>query len=276
MVIACYAGVGKSTLADRYPEEAIDLCSMPFSWILSGRDSGGEHEGSKAAPWLLRSPAFPDNYMAAVLEESRRYRYVLIPPIPQILRELWEKYRCPYILCYPEISLKEEYRARYEARGNGEHFVEIFVDQWEERISSLMEDGGGRHVRLGAGMFLTDAKEELDAVIASAGAFSDSARDGEIGRLKEKADRSLGQGCLWFIRYEEAEPYCSYGLFPLDLRDPENREWAYELGRSLWEREDVRVEAVEAQRAEGLLGRMEAVRRLGSRQEAMAYLGLSC
>lgn len=39
MIIACYAGVGKSTFGKQYPDETLDLYSMPFKWILS--EAGG-------------------------------------------------------------------------------------------------------------------------------------------------------------------------------------------------------------------------------------------
>ena len=69
MVIACYAGVGKSTFASMYPEETLDLFSMPYKWILPEKDGEkGEFEHVKAAPYLLLNPAFPENYLAAVLD----------------------------------------------------------------------------------------------------------------------------------------------------------------------------------------------------------------
>jgi hypothetical protein len=34
MIIACYAGVGKSIFASMYPKDTPDLYSMPYKWIL--------------------------------------------------------------------------------------------------------------------------------------------------------------------------------------------------------------------------------------------------
>lgn len=51
MIIACYDGVGKSTFASMYPKETLDLCSMPYKWILPEKDGNkGEFEHVKAAP----------------------------------------------------------------------------------------------------------------------------------------------------------------------------------------------------------------------------------
>lgn len=163
MIIACYAGVGKSTFASMYPKDALDLYSMPYKWILSEKDGKkGEFENVKAAPYLLLNPAFPESYMEAVLEKESQYRYVLIPTIPSVLRMLREDCGIPYILCYPQISLMAEYEERYRKRGNNEDFMDIFIGQWDSRISALMEDDYGWHIRLGKGQFLSDVKKQID------------------------------------------------------------------------------------------------------------------
>ena len=69
MIIACYAGVGKSIFASMYPKDTPDLYSMPYKWILPEiHEKKGEFENVKASPYLLLNPAFPKNYLAAVLE----------------------------------------------------------------------------------------------------------------------------------------------------------------------------------------------------------------
>lgn len=145
MIIACYAGVGKSTFASMYPEETLDLFSMPYKWILPEKDGKeGEFENVKAVPYLLLNPAFPESYLRVVLEKEAQYRYVLIPTIPSVLRMLREDCGIPYILCYPQISLRAEYEKRYRQRGNSDSIMDIFIEQWDERISSLMEDTYGK------------------------------------------------------------------------------------------------------------------------------------
>ena len=119
MLIACYAGAGKSTFAKRNPLVSIDLHSMSYRWILLDRQEGEE---VKAAQYLLPHPAYPENYIAAILEAEARYEYVLLPSSIDVLNRLHTEYGIPYLLCYPGIECREEYRPRYTARGNSENF----------------------------------------------------------------------------------------------------------------------------------------------------------
>ena len=231
MVIACYAGVGKSTFARKYTAETIDLYSMPFSWILPEK-TDGEFEDVKAAPYLLRNPAFPDNYIAAILRAEQNYKYVLIPTICSVLEELYETHKLPYVICYPRIELKEEYSSRYMDRGNTADFTAIFIDQWEDRIQMLMNDRNGKHFRLESGMFLTDMKDEIDLAMESVHVDPKimAVRSREIMELNEIAETKMRQGCISIMG-----PGLTHYYFPLDFRKPENRKWAYELGKICYE-----------------------------------------
>lgn len=163
-VIACYAGIGK-TCFSKTVESAIDLVSMPYSWILPPSTSPKEHEAEKAAPWLLTNPLFPENYIHAILDALGTYDYVLIPPIDSVLRALEHEYELPYLLIYPHISLKEEYRQRYISRGNGPEFLDVFIGQWDERIHLLESDCYGTHIVLNAGEHLSLIREKIDEAI---------------------------------------------------------------------------------------------------------------
>lgn len=236
MIIACYAGVGKSTFASLYPEDTLDLYSMPYKWILPEKDGQkGEFENVKAAPYLLLNAAFPDNYLCAVLEKESQYHYVLIPTIPFVLRRLREDYGVPYILCYPQLSLMTEYEERYRRRGNSDDFMDIFIGQWEERISSLMEDDYGWHVRLEAGQFLSDVKDKIDERIGRKGDNGGEAdkREKKLAELRKHVEIVTEQSCLFIRMYENPNYY-----FPLDMRNPDNRNWIYALGKEFYERGD--------------------------------------
>lgn len=236
MVIACYAGVGKSTFASMYPEETLDLFSMPYKWILPEKDGEkGEFEHVKAAPYLLLNPAFPENYLAAVLEKESQYCYVLIPTIPSVLHMLREDCGIPYMLCYPQISLRAEYEERYRKRGNSDDFMDIFIGQWDERISSLMEESYGKHVRLGEGQYLSDAKAEIDEIIAleSNSGKDVERREKKLAELRDYVERVRENSCLSIFMYEKPDYY-----FPLDMRDSDNWNWVFALGKDFYERGD--------------------------------------
>ena len=228
MVIACYAGVGKSTFAKANPSESIDLCSMPYSWILPGRKEEGEK--LKAAPYLLRHPAYPGNYLAAILEAEARYEYVLIPSSLAVLNHLYTEYEIPYLLCYPGIECKEEYKQRYVARGNSEDFTDIFTEQWEERITALENDENGIHFRLARGQFLTDIKADLDNAIRAA-VNGKKEREQELPALKECVDIISRQSCLWFMGG------ATHYYYPVDLTIEENRKWVFDIGKLCYEKD---------------------------------------
>ena len=110
-IIASYAGTGKTYFADRV-EGAIEIPSMPFSWILlrNTDKSAKEFEKEKGAFNHLANPLFPMNYVFEVLKAERSSKYVIIPTIERVLEVLQEKYYRNCILVYPEESLKDENR----------------------------------------------------------------------------------------------------------------------------------------------------------------------
>ncbi len=270
MIVAGYAGVGKSMFARATAAISIDLHSMPYRRILPNeRDEG---ESIKAAPYLLANPAFPYNYIAAILEAESKYEYVLIPPIGSVLSQIYRDYQIPYLLCYPSIELKEEYRQRFLSRGNTADFTDVFIAQWDERIQMLEGDTCGIHFRLGPGQFLTDIQSEMEHVIHNLNRSGIKAtRSKGILELQKIADVILSQSCLTFWD----EPTCWY--YPLDLRIAENRDWIYDLGKICYENE-ILVTADEIQELETFFDHMYAedqdskLHQLGSRQEVLRLI----
>lgn len=273
MIVACYAGVGKSTFAIQYPEETLDLYSMPFKWVLPEAAGKGEFEAVKASPYLLRDPGFPDNYVAAILEAEQDYKYVLIPTIRSVLEELYETCSVPYVICYPNPALKEEYRDRYLTRGNTQDFLDIFTEQWDERVGSLMEDKNGVHIQLESGMFLTDVKDKIDSAMGAVkvNPIDIGRRNAQINQYKEKVQTLRRQGCVSIWRM--GEPLC---YFPLDLNNPTNRQWVFELGKCAYKR-DIYMALENVQLLETFYDHEygsdpSVIRELHNRQEVTAYL----
>ncbi len=148
MIIAGYAGTGKSTFAAQI-KNAIDLTTMPFSRILP-TDGSGEPEAEKAAPWLF-DPLYPDNYMAAVLRAEGRYDYVIIPTSEWVIYRLQKEYGRKIVVCCPTDECKEEYRRRFADRGNSDEFIEIYIGKWEEFLLNVREFDNVVHIPLGPG-----------------------------------------------------------------------------------------------------------------------------
>lgn len=73
------------------------------------------------------------------------------------------------MLCYPDRRLKEEYRKRYQERGNDEEFMKIFVDRWDKWKNSFEQRQCKKYV-MHQGEFLLDiikkyAADERDGMV---------------------------------------------------------------------------------------------------------------
>lgn len=226
MIIAGFAGTGKSTFAARV-ENATDLTSMPFSRILPTVKSG-EPEAEKAAPWLLNDPLYPDNYVAAVLRAERAYDYVIIPTSEWVIYRLQKEYGRKIVVCCPTDECKEEYRRRFVDRGNTQEFIKVFIDGWERILSDVRDLDDVVHISLGPGEHLTDIREKLDKERAS-----DATRP-VSEQLVEKLEGEVREGGKGYVLYISGwEDTCHYRI--PDLHDPAERDFLYHVGRELWE-----------------------------------------
>ena len=102
MIIAAYAGTGKSTFAAR-TENTVDLPIMPYCWILPPTDKPpAELEGEKGALYRLSDPRFPANYLAEILKAESTHEFVLIPTNLTVIRHLQEDYGRMVLICCPD------------------------------------------------------------------------------------------------------------------------------------------------------------------------------
>ena len=87
MIIAAYAGCGKTTLARKYPEKCIEVASMPYARILPivREETTGNLEGEKAAEYHINNPIYPYNMIADILELEKEYKYVIVPSARSII-----------------------------------------------------------------------------------------------------------------------------------------------------------------------------------------------
>lgn len=237
MIIASYAGAGKTTFAQRV-EGAVDLATMPRSWFLPPPGEGeGARESEKGAPYFLRDPRYPDNYILDVLRAEREYPYVLIPTNAGIIRRLWEEHGRQVILCYPTREQKEIYRARFLARGNSGDFLDIFIDGWEGFLEPFWAgEVPGISLPLGYGEFLLDARDRIDR------AGRESAREPVPSEVIEKLAEDLagrrGEFALYLLWGRERLAYRIR-----DIEDPEERTFLYHVGRRAYEREGITLMA---------------------------------
>ena len=80
MIIAGFAGIGKSSLAAMNPEKYSDFVAIPYKYILEPEDQPEEsREAKKADPFLPMHPCWPCNYLNALIHRNNDSRVLLIP-----------------------------------------------------------------------------------------------------------------------------------------------------------------------------------------------------
>lgn len=228
MIIAAYAGAGKSTFEEKVPN-SIDMVSMPYRWVLpQSKPDKGESEEQKAAEYLVENPFFVYQYVHAILKAEEEYDYVIIPTIGRIIRYLIEDFDRQVVVCCPSIFLKDEYAARYDARGNSEIFKRIFIDYWEKNICDIMDLCNHENVIgiiMESGQYLSDLEPKLSELRGSYNVNSKvlkeamEALDNQLQRMEDS---------LYVNVYFEGKIRI-HSIKSID--DSEERKFIYELGK---------------------------------------------
>lgn len=131
-IVSVFAGCGKTEMARRHPDLAIDMESSDYRWVWppSLRDaSPDDRKGRVSADDGMRlpNPEWPNNYVDAICEEygSGRREYVLVSMHPEVLEMLVVDRGLPVLRVYPPHSDRDAYLERYRRRGNAEPFAEL-------------------------------------------------------------------------------------------------------------------------------------------------------
>ena len=166
MIMAAFAGTGKTTLASLYPQTVIDFFCMPYKYYLDDND-GKNHESNKAKPDYVLQDDWPDNYVDAIKQNLNLNKILLIPSDWRVLSML-RNVKIQYTLCYPKRSAKEVYEKRFIDRGNSEYFLDIFIGRWDSFFDALEKDKYGRHIILEPDQYLSDVID-VKAFLSEAG-----------------------------------------------------------------------------------------------------------
>ena len=209
MIIAAYAGCGKTTFAEK-TWDSIDLVIVPFKYIVPDEYPQEEAEAGKACYGYPMNPHWPENYISAVLTAYHRYRYVVIPTVTPVIETL-QRFRIPYILCSPERAAQEEYRRRYRKRGNGEVLETVFIGLWDSNIDQFEQDDYGKHLVLGEKEFLLDHKDFIEAYTEEKESVIQIDLDQSLQEHAKKVfettgvgiEEQLRQGIIWTAENED-------------------------------------------------------------------------
>ena len=160
MIIAAYAGTGKTTAAKLNPETVIDFVCMPYKYYLNPIQNDMDSETCKANSDNIMRSDWPFNYVSALKDSLGKNKILLIPTDLNVLSLLQDE-KIPYILCYPQRSAKKIYRKRFIERGNTEEFIEVFIGGWDRYLVALEEDTYGKQIVLENYQFINDIIEKL-------------------------------------------------------------------------------------------------------------------
>ena len=152
IIIAAYAGTGKTTTAALYPQTVADFVCMPYKYALEGDGAG---EAGKANPNNVMRDDWPRNYVNAIQAAMTESRVLLIPTDLFVL-ELLRREGVPYWLVYPRREAKDVYHKRFLERGNTEDFIDVFIGRWNSFLHALEQDTYGQHIVLKPHQFLSD------------------------------------------------------------------------------------------------------------------------
>jgi hypothetical protein len=156
MIIAAYAGTGKTAFAKKHPEAAIDFVCMPYKYYTDENCAHDyDSEAVKADHDLVMRGEWPSNYVQAIRKIIDHHQYILIPTDILVL-EILRTHDIPYYICYPERGAKEEYRERYLKRGNTESFLDVFIERWDNWMDAFERDAYGARIILKPGQYLSD------------------------------------------------------------------------------------------------------------------------
>lgn len=132
-VIAAFPATGKSWLAAQH-SQIEDSDSSSFS----------------------RGPEWPQNYIDRIRRLSDLGATVFVSTHAEVRSALVEGW-IPFTLVYPDVSLREEYRARMQRRGSSPALIHKVIDElWDDALADCAEQAGCDHVVLGPGQYLAD------------------------------------------------------------------------------------------------------------------------
>ena len=138
MIIAGWAGIGKTTLAKKY-SNVIDIESSPYKWDYSGLEPG-DYEKMKGRKDRTPNKNFPLNYINAIKEAEKKYDIICVWCHPENVFPHYVEHSIDYVLCYPSKEAIGEYAQRMRGRGNSEEFISGVMNSFETRWTQFEND----------------------------------------------------------------------------------------------------------------------------------------
>lgn len=142
MIYSCFPTTGKSYLAKHLPNEFVDLESSKYQWLDYDPSRVEPHKGSLH----ISNPAWPDNYVRAIVQAATSGRNVLISSQPSVLDSL-QGLEITYVYYKLTKENKDLCRTRMNSRGNSKAFIKPIMDNFY-KFNSQLKAREGQHIEL--------------------------------------------------------------------------------------------------------------------------------
>ena len=136
LVIAGFAGIGKTTLGKKY-SNVIDVESSPYKWDYSGMDVT-DYEKVKGTKNRQLNKNFPQNYIDKIKGSLYKYDIICVWLHPEEIFPAYDKNDIDYVLCFPELDAIEDYAIRFKNRGNNDEFINKVCSNYKTRYDQFM------------------------------------------------------------------------------------------------------------------------------------------
>lgn len=154
IVIAGFAGVGKTTLAKKY-KNVIDIESSPYKYDYSKMKDFNIEE-MKGKSGRIINNEFPLNYINAIKDAIKKYDVVLVWISPKEILPYYDYYDIDYYLCFPSKEAISEYNDRFINRGNNQQFINKVINSYDMRYMQF-RNNPHKKIELSLGETLEDA-----------------------------------------------------------------------------------------------------------------------
>lgn len=128
MVISVFAGLGKTTVGEKYPN-VFDLQSSSYRCNYNGYNKE-DYEKLKCNSHREPNPEWPDNYLKSLKKAMESYDIVLVPSNTDI-RELLISNNINFVFVLPSLLMKDILKQRYVNRGNSEELIRVAMDMFD-------------------------------------------------------------------------------------------------------------------------------------------------
>lgn len=134
LIIAGYAGVGKSVLGNKY-QNVLDLESSPYRWDYSNVDI--DHEKLKGAKGRTPNKNYPQNYIDAIEKAKSEYDVICVWMHFDHAIPVYVENNIDFVLCFPSLEAIEEYKNKYVERGNTKEFADHLIEIMKKFLKSV-------------------------------------------------------------------------------------------------------------------------------------------